>query len=355
MEKQGPIPTMERHELSTPTTPSNSPKTYNLLLNNVIPVKKNQHIRVSIPEIRVGFTHRDPAHCSGIALVKQRWICAYEFSSEKGLGGRDYWLLIDMIGLDRNDPLGLRQTRIFRASYVKQDQLSYGFLPLEEAEQIVFDGISDLSYQITVKLYSVHAPDHKKDLYALGGSSVLLTAWNALYGLATATGNFLAKDVIDAIRQKTKEDPSFVERILLQASAELEISGTAQLLLSDSVSSPKRDYLLYDIIKSRYDRDYDGKLDDDVRKEIEEQVKQIKDDFKDISYVKSGNLPNDFLLRLPRSQDEYELFFRIIYSSGPYNIESPDDLRNRLTTIDQLTRDQLTRSYIRIHVDTVSP
>lgn len=326
-------------EDGTNTDPKSPSASFNNQVGNDIPIEKGLRVTVSIPEVRVGFTHRKMETYSGWGWDSKRGPYANEYTSEDGLGGRDYWLLTEIVGLDHNDPLGLRQTTILKATYVKRDQQSYGFLPLEESEQIILDTICNTSYQVTVKLYSVHGLDAKKLLYAAGNTTIAGTAWAALKGTVIATGNFLAKELFDSIEGKFTKDPHTVERLLLQANAELEFSGTLQLVLHMKPQNNKREYLLYDIVKSHLDRDSDGKLDVDAKATLS---------------AKELAIPTDDSLRiLPNSQDQYETMYRIIHSFGTFKVENPQQIADGLNA-GKLTRDQLTRSYARINVSTIS-
>ncbi len=326
-------------------------KEYTPKLNNAISIKPNQRIQLTIPQVRVGFTHREMNKFSGWGWDKKRGPYAFEFDQFEGLGGRDYWILSEIVSLDHNDPLGLRQSQVFKASYVKQDQQSYGFLPLEKSEQIILDTISKTSSQVTIKIYSVHGMDAKRMLYELGSSNIASTAWNAGVGFLQATGNFLAKDILDAFKGKIKKDPQYIERLLLQANAELEFNGRFQLVLDDSAPDETREYLLYDIAKSHLDRDANQILDDDARARV---IKLIEDnkialaDAKGTPYSRE-TLPDDALLKLPASMKEYESQFQVMYNLGPYKTETEAEIKQELgkKTFD---RDKLTRSYVKIGI-----
>lgn len=229
----------------------------NLGNNNAIAVPENKKVKININEIRVGYLHRNAAR--GLFWDKGPRIAETKYYDV--LGGRDLWLIADIVPREKGSLLRQKGKRIYSFTSIKGNQESFSFFPLSSKEQLIFDeefGPNDTSsYEVKLKLYSVHGVDYKTLLLQAADSSIGKLLLDSAVGFVTATGNFLAKEVLDYFKKQTESDPLFIEEVLLKASADLEFSGSFILQTGES-SLTEQKYALYDVVKSELDSNYDG-------------------------------------------------------------------------------------------------
>lgn len=244
--------------------------------NTAIAVPDSKKIKINIDEIRVGYLHRNATR----GLFWDKGPRIGETKHYDVLGGRDLWLIADIAQHGKGTLLRHKGKRIYSFTSIKGNQESFSFFPLSSKEQTIFeeefkvdDNVS--SYEVKLKLYSVHGVDAKELLLQAADSSIGKLALDSAVGLVTATGNFLAKELLDYFKKKTESDPLFIEEVLLKASADVEFSGSFILQKGDPPAFTTKTYALYDVVKSELDSDYDTNTDSIRKKTVLQDIDKI--------------------------------------------------------------------------------
>lgn len=315
--------------------------------SNSILVVKGRRAIVGLKEIRIGFVHREMKRRSGIGFWPDIGPYWKQFTPQEGLGGKELWLLGIAVPKDPTDPLGLKAQQLVYASSIKLDQESFSFLPIDGTEKTLLDVIANTSYDIDFRIYSVHGVEIKRGLLLAAKSSIGAWAWESLRILGTGMLNFLGEGLFTGIEGKAKQ-PLFFEQILLEAHAELEFKGSINLIAVDdeaksdnnqAQSKPGRDFILYDIVKSEYDRDLNGKLDCKEQKEQEG--------------LRCADNPPAALTAIPKDMQEYVDVYKFLHFGKKRRFPSADKVKEDLQSASNPTTEQLddlARSYIRIDV-----
>lgn len=301
---------------------------------NAIGVERNKRVCISLETMRVGFLHRSTELYFGFEF--DRGITAFENKLYNWTGGRDLWLITDVIGRDSENPFN--EKRSFKISSIKFDQESFSFLPIDANDKVVFDGIADTPYDVTFRLYTVHGIPTKRALLDIGSQSIFKAGWFAAQGFLNATTDYLGKEIVDLVTNKTEEQ-LFWEKILLKFSAELEFEGSFRLMPVMPAEKNKTDkiYSLYDFVKSEIDADYDKKHD---KKEQDKENGLCKDDYKNIYYCKDGTV------RLPENREEYLQVYKHVREKLKSVLLPDYPLDMNATT----WKDDLSKSYIKFKV-----
>lgn len=320
------------------TTKENNQKSDSFVVSgsNSIPVQKGHRATVRLKEIRIGFVHREMDTRSGIGYQPKIGFYWKQFTPEEGLGGKELWLLGIAVPKDPTDPLGLKSQQLVYASSIKLDQESFTFLPIDETEKTLLDVIANTSYDIDFRIYSVHGVELKRRLLLAAKSNIGAWAWESFSMFWTGTIKF-GEELFAGLKEKAKE-PLFFEQILLKAHAELEFKGTISLVaVNDSNLEDGREFVLYDIVKSEYDRDLNGKLDCEEQKSPDCKSK----------------LPTA-LTTIPKDMLEYLKAYKVLHSYDEKHFPSAEKVkaepRSDSNANHALELDALAKSYIRIEV-----
>lgn len=237
--------------------------------SNPIYVSKDAKVSLNITEIHPGWLHAGKEW--ELPDIDQR---KWKRSQTHHIMGKELWLLVDARTIDAKDPLMTHSTRSFSATNVKMDGQSFGLVPVSDKESIIsLDG--ENSYQVTFRLYEVDGLTWKMALAravdkAGGLSDVLESAMATVGNLALSLGGSTIQTAVQGVLTDSLGEEMLFERLLLAAGAEKEMHGQVLILASDTelpnvedkacadtkadtknCAIMRRDYLLYDYVKSK--------------------------------------------------------------------------------------------------------
>lgn len=305
-----------------------SPEKFIISPSNAITILEKNRLTVELDEVHLGFIHREMARHSSWGYDEGRGFFTSEYQQKDGLGGRELWMIADIVSVDPGDPLGLKRERSVYASSIKLDQESFAFVPLNNKEKVILDTIANKGYRIDFRVYSVHGVELKRLLLLSAKSSLGMLAWDALKAYASTTWSFLGEGIFAAIEDKAKE-PLFFEQILLKASAEVEMQGAFDLVPLEGVPESKTTYVLYDIVKSEIDRDLDGKVDSDKSSLLADPVLFQK--YRNVD--SEGNftiMEKTPLIDLPKDMISYVSAYQYLHKDTPIVFPTSKQMKTNL-------------------------
>lgn len=238
-----------------------------LLGNNPIFVGKNAKISVELTSLNPGWLHQGDEF-----KIADRRASKISRDQSEHLGGNELWIVTRIVALLPNSPLEIEGKTYFKISNVKFGSQSFRSIPIDLTERRVFTHAADNSYRINIRVYEVDGFKLKRallrtyrdnpGLWGIGES--VLRAGKAMFG--AITGQAVVDMGKGFFSLEGVETPLAVEAILLQASATLELQGTAYIYAVENPNSTDQNslcrnftmhdwyceefYLLYDKWKS---------------------------------------------------------------------------------------------------------
>lgn len=348
---------------------TNSESCYLMLSPPSIEVPQKAKVKIYLNDIRVGFSHRN----TNDVYLESNGLRVAETSAKNSLGGREFWLVTDIVPLKANSPLDPPGSRFSFATSVKENLESFSFFPMDFEEKQIFNQNIDSSYRVKIRLYQVNGVELKKYLLRVSETSIAKAAYDSVKTFLSSIGKGIFTAGFTALEKEVEEDGLLIEKLLLKSSADLEFAGSFDILIENKEDFPDqtRNYALYDIVKSELDANYDGEVDERAKSRIIKNFKDLtntddpEQSARFIINIKEPNKPKNNSNyasdseRIDPSWSDKELFQNYLNSHenihvyGAQGIELPSKSEEEQfykNNNRKKIRDNLTKSYVKFTV-----
>lgn len=185
---------------------------------NVVRVPRGRLAQFDLEEIKIGWLAENQRKSGG-------------FPSRRLLPEKALWLVIQIEGFKSDDFLRTSSKRSFKASAVKQNQNSTGYVPLDDSETRFALMTAEFQYEVTFTIYSVDNFKLKQVLgyVAKDNPGLVKIGVDAVKQMGGAAVDFVADPFNRAFKHQFGSDFLF-ERILLTAGAVTEFEGTIYVI-----------------------------------------------------------------------------------------------------------------------------